>query len=832
MYRVNHTFYFILVLCAMAWMHPVRMYAQAKNVTVTVYRIENPQKPKEKIPWNRQIVYGFFSAAKANRFYENCEAEKRKGMTYVPLREDEYDVQAETDEDGICSVLLPLTGYIIVKPDGADTKKEAIKGRLEIDLNIVAAKSLKNVVVIEKRPPGPEPQIPNSCGNRLNFEYMFPLSAEQVDVKSRIIIKPVVTVLETGDTLGFLEPFVKDGVEFIKPNERRLGFDIKRDPLYEYRDSIIGIMYHSHQKDSIPISFELYPIERKLHYRVTADMVYGMNQKTPYRVDSICLAEGYVRDPMRFLDYDMIEKPMERSRYARTRRAQLSKDQERMNLTFLVGEAKLDPSDTTNVAQLEKLKRNLSRYMGADAGITGAIIHGSASPEGGIVTNERLCKERAEYLRKELYAFPALENARRSGEIKTTAKVASWERVADELVADSLVAEAELVRTVLQMTHDSRRQEEHIRKLPCWEVIEKRILPKLRYVDIEYFYYIHRPKKKEEIWKQYKEDPDYHAGRKQLPYEFYELLGLIKDPVEKEPIAKAAYEAVKDEGGVRQWPLAAYDLAQCYLARDYVDTILLKPYLDTSIRKLYHKSNFENDSWEGWYNDPAIVTTHINMLCKAGDFAAAYRCAYLLLPDSEPQNKKLHMFLRCMNCEWDDLEVMDTVSNSSYWNKIVILAAQQDVSNKENALFMLGDVAKVNQADPKVLYMKAQLLFNLYGKYQKSTVGYRDENFMIDSFFEPSSSDPYTDDFGEALINWGLPMAQCCTIDESFVDIMLFDGEFNEDYRKAFKAYWKKVKDGILPRPVLPEPTAQSGGGAVPVQEDEDLLDEAFGIED
>ena len=161
----------------------------------------------------------------------------------------------------------------------------------------------------------------------------------------------------------------------------------------------------------------------------------------------------------------------------------------------------------------------------------------------------------------------------------------------------------------------------------------------------------------------------------------------------------------------------------------------------------------------------------------------------------------------------------------------MILAAQQDLSSKENALFMLNNASQVNQADPKALYMKAQLLFNLYGKQQKSTVGYQDANFMVDEFFEPSSEDPYMDAQGFALINWGLPMAQCCAIDESFFDIMLFDGEFNDDYRKAFKAYWRKVKSGALPRPVLPETTAQPGVVDEEGQTEQDLLDEAFGIE-
>ena len=822
----------MLFFCTLAFIKPLPSLGQAKNINVTVYRVEDVQKLSTKKPWNNQKVYGFFSAGKANKALDGIKKAKEKGEPLYPF-EDQCDVLGETDADGTCTMQLPLTGYVIVAPVGTETKMVAVRNRLNVEVNIVEGKVLRGTTVTVVRPPGPVPQIPNSCGNRLEFEYQLPLLSEQVDVKSRIVLKPLVVAIEkgdtteVGDTLGYLSPYVKDGVEFTKANLRRMGFDETRDPLYRYR---VGLMHESHKRDSMLVHVVLHPVDKRYRYKVTADMVFGMNMKTPYRIDSICLTEGYVRDPMRFLNYDVIEVPIDRNLYARRGRAEFSKDHEKLFLNFLVGKAELDPTDTANVAQLEKLKQNMSRYMSADAGITGAVIHGSASPEGGIALNERLCRQRAEFLRQELRSFPALQDAFRSGEVKTTAKVATWEKVAEQMMADSLVAEAEMVYSVLKYTKDTRKQEANIRQLPCWPLIETKILPKFRYVDIEYFYYTNRVKTKEEIWEQYQNDPEYHAGKRQVPYEFYQLLDMIKDPAEKEPIAKAAYGSVKDEDGERAWPLAAYELAQCYLARDYVDTTLLKPYLDsTAFRRFYHKQDFETESYLGWYNDPAIVTCHINMLCKAGDFAGAYRCAFTYLPD-EPKYKKLQMFLRCLNCEWDDPEVMDTVSNSSYWNKIVILAAQNEPSNKETALYMLDDATHVNQADPKALYMKAQLLFNLYGKHQKSTVGYQDVNFQYDEFFEPSPEDPYMDASGFELTNWGLPMAQCCAIDESFYDIMLFDGEFNDDYRKAFKSYWRKVKSGTLPRPQLPETTAQPGA-APEEQAEQDLLDEAFGIE-
>ena len=64
---------------------------------------------------------------------------------------------------------------------------------------------------------------------------------------------------------------------------------------------------------------------------------------------------------------------------------------------------------------------------------------------------------------------------------------------------------------------------------------------------------------------------------------------MIKDPKEKETIARAAYTSVKDEDGLRQWPLAAYELARCYAQRGVADTNLLKPYIDVQLNLEYHK---------------------------------------------------------------------------------------------------------------------------------------------------------------------------------------------------------------------------------------------------
>lgn len=190
------------------------------------------------------------------------------------------------------------------------------------------------------------------------------------------------------------------------------------------------------------------------------------------------------------------------------------------------------------------------------------------------------------------------------------------------------------------------------------------------------------------------------------------------------------------------------------------------------------------------------------MLANAGAFASAYRVAEMLLPDGKPEYRRLKMFLRCLNCEWNDPEVMDTVSNSSYWNKIVVLAAQEDPGCWGTALYMLDDATQVDPADPRALYLKAQLRFNLDAP-KRTTTGYMDDNFMFDEFFEPSDDDPTVNRLGDKRMDWGLPMVQCCLKDERNLKHMLNDGTFNKDYRKAFKNTGKtQSRPGTMPQDI------------------------------
>ena len=107
---------------------------------------------------------------------------------------------------------------------------------------------------------------------------------------------------------------------------------------------------------------------------------------------------------------------------------------------------------------------------------------------------------------------------------------------------------------------------------------------------------------------------------------------------------------------------------------------------------------------------------------------------------------------------------------------------------------MQTDTVHFDRNDPRVLYMIATLRFRLEAENKDRKV-YPEMHFQFDDFFEPTEEDPSVDVYGEKRQDWGYPMVQCCLKDEKYMQYMLYDGEFNEQYRTAFKKVWKKLKE-------------------------------------
>ena len=782
----------LLLILGLSLFMPTELHAQFKKITVTVMmqNADGSKRPLDGIPVN-----GFYNAGKA----ANVHGQIKKDMALIEKLMRGAEVVVKTNSEGFCEMELTANGAIIVVPRTGDPILEPVRNRLDITITIKDdGFTLGTTTVIGKAKNRSVPP-PVRTGNQKTLgPLQYYLSENETRNDARFVMAPVIIELETGDTFAIARPFIKDGIEYQETQKRRMGFNENNDPLIAYRDE--GFM-REREESSVSIFLRLYPIKMKRHYKIVAKRWFEDYNRV-YQMDSICLDEGYDREPMRFLEYNTMTLPIEMERYERIGKSERLDDKRQLNLNFKVGEAVLDPTDSLNMVQMNQLINDVKRYaFSTDAGITGIEIHGQSSPDGGIATNERLCLQRAQFLRTEIGRnFPQFA----PGLYTVSADVASWSDVADLLEKDSLTAQAKEVRDIIAANTNTTVQETKIRALPYYEMIKEKILPRLRVVDFKFSYYTNRVKTPDEIYEQYLRDPDYHAGKKQMPYEFYELFKVVKDPKELEVLAREAYKSVRDaSANNRPWALAAYLLAQCYLARDTFDTKLLEPYLDWSLAgtKLIEreKTHFDGSTF-GWVNDAAIVTTHITMLCKAGDFYMADSVAYNLLAN-QPRFDKMKRFLDCLNGGWNDPVVRDTVANSSPWNRVVVYAAQDHEGASffhEQALYLLSDTSQFDPEDPKVLYTQATLRFQLLGNNKNTTLElYPDIRFMYDDFFIPSENDPYVDDQGYQREDWGYPMVKCCLNDPKYLEYLRYDGNFTEKYRKSFQAYWEKNEQSL-----------------------------------
>ena len=289
----------------------------------------------------------------------------------------------------------------------------------------------------------------------------------------------------------------------------------------------------------------------------------------------------------------------------------------------------------------------------------------------------------------------------------------------------------------------------------------KNDLPKLRSMKCEYTAEIYRALTKEEILNRYRNDPDYHSGKKNFAlYEYWHLFNMVKDPKELEELYRRAYHYSQELTGGKPWVLAANNLAVAYLKRDTVDTEVLKPLIDFSVRGCNVERTFDGRVI-GIDNVEEVVANQLAMYLKKGDFSEASRLAQLL-PDNE-KNKKIKAFAFCLGGYYKvtsglndaeiarRLETFELVKNSSPLNNVVMCLAMKTHAWNEKAEKALEDLPA---DDPKTMYLKAVLYCR--------------------------KGDFYAMQAEEALTN-------CFKKDSSYISIAEWDGDISEDCFKYAK---------------------------------------------
>ena len=319
-----------------------------------------------------------------------------------------------------------------------------------------------------------------------------------------------------------------------------------------------------------------------------------------------------------------------------------------VNLRFPVGKAAFDLNDAANVAEVEKLRRQIEEISSnKDATLQALTMHGTSSPEGKYTSNLTLAQRRMDfavnYLKKQVP-----EEMRRGMKFKANAEVAAWADVTRLMRADSLNDEAAQVEAIAKRYASRDLQSRAMRSLPFYKsTILPKYLPQLRRVDYVMNYSVFRQLTNDEIRALYQKD-----YRQLSRFEFFKLYRSEKDPAQRETILRQALEMYPS------FMTAANDLEALLINRQAADPEVLKPFAGQKA--------------------PEVVNINqMIALLNTGHYTEADSIAAFV-----PENDNTRMLLAVtavLNGQFDDN--FNIVAKTSRRNELVLLLAMK--RNKE-----------------------------------------------------------------------------------------------------------------------------------------------------
>lgn len=470
-----------------------------------------------------------------------------------------------TDEDGKYSIVLAPNATISFTCMGYSEKKEKVKGRVVIDVELQStAKEMDEITVTASLVGNVvfEPSEIEIVGNYFHLRTRFKVPKEIMALDHRLVVQPTIYNV-TRNTTMFLRPVVSDGREYLLTQERMYGFDIKRDTLSPY----IQKSEMSRQGEIIAYHDSVYIENNRDDYRSDVFLSVEDYHKI-IRVDTMVIAKGTV-NPLRFFDYNISAQDLTDSIYIPKPELALRSDKGEVHLTYLPGKSDIDEKNPDNIRELKKLEDRI-RFLeqDPDAKLQSMSIFGISSPEGNYAKNVELADLRMRSARNKIlsYISPATKEFLK---VESQSKVENWLPVVEMLKQDSLIEKANEVQEIINKYPTSlNSQFNKIKRLSYYRSIIVPYLTKLRRVEYDFGYSLYRVLKDEEIVEMYEQNYTQLSR-----YDFYRMFQMAKDDVEKETLYSQAISVYP------KFMLAANNLAALYIRQGRSNIDLLKPFI-------------------------------------------------------------------------------------------------------------------------------------------------------------------------------------------------------------------------------------------------------------
>lgn len=651
-----------------------------------------------------------------------------------------------TDENGYYEILVPDNGALIFKVGLSPSVLKEVRHQMKIDVSIDEGVMLESVTVTAMRLVlKPEPTAPKMIGNMLIPYNTFKLPPYFGNRFSRLIIQPYVLDCETNDTVTFARPSVYDGKEYALTQERKMGYDMNRDPLRPYikAEALTTRAMNLDWTDTIIVpdpnrNYSCFAIVNLEDYSASNSRTYQINTCQTKR-------------PMKFLQYNLFSEQMDPLQHKERAQIEKRNTSDKIQLSFLINSDQL--TDTPENKQSLAMLRNKLKEIAESPGTVLKEFHvaGTASPDGHYSSNLSLAERRMRKIEQEITSILpqyTLERVYRNPH----AEVAPWEEVVKLLERDGKSTEAGKVKEILAKHKDIGAQGRALKQLDWYSTVIVPYLDELRVVNYNCLYEIYREPNDEEVMAQYRE-----KGLKgsYTRYEYWKLFQLITDEKELEALYRRAYEESLEQK--HPWALAGNNLAASYLERDTVDTSILEPLIDLSIHSTdYSRMNADGSRTE-IVNRLEVVTNQLCMYIKKGDFEHASVLVKILPEDSKFDLLKAYTwalggyFQGGTTPEEKERaqKTFETIKASSPQNEVVMYMA---LDNRAGNAAAKASLAKLPQDSALTWYFKA-------------TLSAREGEIEF--------------------MNTVIALSECFKRDKSFVATAQNDGEFNEDIIQA-----------------------------------------------
>lgn len=590
-----------------------------------------------------------------------------KSIPNVNIMNPETNERIEiSDEDGRYSVLAEKNGALKYTCVGYEDKTVKIAGKQIVDVvlkdavielgEVTVVSKIKNKVV-------PEPTDIEIKGNYFHLKTRVPVPKEMFSSHRRLILQPSIYDVTLKKRL-LMRPVVFDGENYNTTQERMYDYDLDQDPLHEY----IQVKNTSSRKSDIIAYHDSLYIEYLKHdYR--ADVHLAMeNYRTIIYRDSFSIAQGTV-NPLRFLEYKFSAFDLTDERFIPKPVMQLRDTKGEVNLTFIVGKADIDDKNPQNQIDLDRLNKELHGIeMNPDASLKSFHIVGVASPDGAYESNLRLAKQRTEKALERILSQLDPET-RKYLEVKSDATVASWKEVAELMKKDTLQKTAEELEMLIQQYEKNSLQlQRALKAKPYYAQISSTYLPKLRKVQYTYGYSVFRTLTDEEIRQLYKKDP-----KELTRFEYYRMIIMTKDPVEREKYCKEALELYDN------FTYAANELAVLNIQKDTPDSKILEPFVSKSAPAELLSNQAIALLHEGKYTKADSVLALVPEEAVSGDLKAIVQAmagycedAFDKVAATSPFNEVVMLLAMKRNEEaWDKISQMSISTGREYYIKAI-----------------------------------------------------------------------------------------------------------------------------------------------------------------